>query len=564
MIRETVVEEVSKILHGPMGGPGEELEKNPLDFYTVGILFPQIINGQELTDSYPDNLQSNLSDEVGDANENNVAENEIENQVEKSSMQEKRAALENDESADSGEFELTTMFRPSAAGLSILAKKKSAFSVTVKFANYKKKLIEKNTVVNGEAKIEKIYVFKQLEQEFVFESKDGNFDFNGLKYDGEGNVIYVTLDDNSSLSIITRVYPRNNELEIKTFTLINSKEVSSFKQQKKTEDCLYQPVITILMKEGFNAFEDLTDLSLLSTEDLNLKLLYRHYKKYALGHGISVNWIKSENIVHQVFTEVLPQEKVNGVDLNPPIFQPKDILYMKRLGGSKLTTHTWDHIKNELFEFIDLYSSWIEEQHNYIFQNSENLAQEFIKQAKENLKHCLALSERMKKGVTLLNGDLNARKAFEDANRAMFMQRVMADFSKHRRNENRVQHDTSQFDDPLPDYSKIPFNSSSEIIWKNGTLCLVQDIDKNGSLARWRPFQLAFLLSQIEGIIDPSSVDRDTVDLIWFPTGGGKTEAYLGLTAFTIFYRRLMAKKVLSNPDLGAGVTVLMRNTLRL
>ncbi len=75
----------------------------------------------------------------------------------------------------------------------------------------------------------------------------------------------------------------------------------------------------------------------------------------------------------------------------------------------------------------------------------------------------------------------------------------------------------------------------------------------------WRPFQLAFLLLNLRGLVDPVHVDRKMVDLLFFPTGGGKTEAYLGLAAFTIALRRLR------NPGLaGAGLTVLMRYTLRL
>jgi hypothetical protein len=75
----------------------------------------------------------------------------------------------------------------------------------------------------------------------------------------------------------------------------------------------------------------------------------------------------------------------------------------------------------------------------------------------------------------------------------------------------------------------------------------------------WRPFQLAFLLMNLEGVVRPDSPDREVVDLLFFPTGGGKTEAYLGLAAFTLVYRRL------TNPGLrGAGLSVLMRYTLRL
>ncbi len=76
---------------------------------------------------------------------------------------------------------------------------------------------------------------------------------------------------------------------------------------------------------------------------------------------------------------------------------------------------------------------------------------------------------------------------------------------------------------------------------------------------RWYPFQLAFILLNLRGLVTPGHDDRETVDLLFFPTGGGKTEAYLGLAAFVLVWRRLICPG-----RTGCGLTVLMRYTLRL
>lgn len=87
------------------------------------------------------------------------------------------------------------------------------------------------------------------------------------------------------------------------------------------------------------------------------------------------------------------------------------------------------------------------------------------------------------------------------------------------------------------------------------------ELYRDGAQPAWRLFQLAFVLINLRGIADPGHGDRLIVDLIFFPTGGGKTEAYLGVIAFTLVLRRLRGG---ARPDRGLGVAVLLRYTLRL
>jgi hypothetical protein len=210
---------------------------------------------------------------------------------------------------------------------------------------------------------------------------------------------------------------------------------------------------------------------------------------------------------------------------------------MKRLSG--LSGEPVSALIPALHTFTARYGEWIDQQE----VKAKDLEKGHVTAAADNILKCRKLLERMDEGVDLLAADPGSGgniilKAFQDANRAMYMQRVMKKFGDARLKRNVL---PGAEDDALPDFSTA---------------------DDNAGV--WRPFQLAFLLSQIQGLADHGSADRETVDLIWFSTGGGKTEAYLGLTAFTIFYRRLEARRRLGDPDQGAGVSVLMRYTLRL
>ncbi|NJO07976.1 MAG: hypothetical protein HC876_22030 [Chloroflexaceae bacterium] len=143
-----------------------------------------------------------------------------------------------------------------------------------------------------------------------------------------------------------------------------------------------------------------------------------------------------------------------------------------------------------------------------------------------HLNRCDEALRRMRDGLTLLQRDTQVFDAFRFANRAMLLQRSYGQWAQ--------------------DYRQTGTRAT-----------------KTPPLAgTWRPFQIAFILLNLVSIARPDSSERDIVDLLWFPTGGGKTEAYLGLIAFTIGLRRL--RGTIEGMQGDGGVTVIMRYTLRL
>lgn len=89
----------------------------------------------------------------------------------------------------------------------------------------------------------------------------------------------------------------------------------------------------------------------------------------------------------------------------------------------------------------------------------------------------------------------------------------------------------------------------------------IQSSWERKSPLQYRPFQMAFILMSLESILNSGSKHRQTCDLLWVPTGAGKTEAYLVLVAMAMAYRRLSEIKKKRS---GAGVSVMTRYTLRL
>ncbi len=262
-------------------------------------------------------------------------------------------------------------------------------------------------------------------------------------------------------------------------------------------------------------------------EELSLQLLYRNKKVYATGHGVSVDWSVDDNGSGTVYTEYMPLRQVPQVEFELNDLEVKTkTLHMKYL--SDLDEADKKEKLEALKTLVKSYEKWIKE----ITKKASVLDGQMRETAMLHIQDCLIASNRMYEGIKILEQNENAYIAFQLSNRAMFMQRIHLDLQK---------------EDHYP---------GNAILQKKMSDLNYYYVDE--AKYKWRPFQLAFLLMSLNSMVNETCEDRDLVDLIWFPTGGGKTEAYLGLTAFTIFFRRLNHKET------SYGTTVIMRYTLRL
>lgn len=275
--------------------------------------------------------------------------------------------------------------------------------------------------------------------------------------------------------------------------------------QERTKQSLFEVNLRCFLEAGEIGTYPRVDKCLLSEEDQELELQYKHRNIYAIGHGAAVDWRVEQDHVKEICTEFMPAVEVPQVTADVA-GDDNYVLGLAHLAESEATAE----IFKELDQFVEKYSVWVSAQNTQI----NELEPDERPAAKRITARMETALERMRQGVVLLRSNPIAAESFKLANQAMLDQMRKADHVRGKRRDDN-------------DY-------------------------------RWRPFQLAFLLAVMESAIQEDDDYREIVDLIWFPTGGGKTEAYLGLIAFLIVWRRL------TNPASGGGTAVLMRYTLRL
>lgn len=331
-----------------------------------------------------------------------------------------------------------------------------------------------------------------------------------------------------------------------TVMLVNPLESHSNKANAK--ECYFQPKLRITGEKNNFVFDDISTYSQYGNEDseeLSNRLLYRKKKVYGYGLGTSTAWEIDDDGNGWLENEFFPQSEVPSMDFSLDKEKskvPAYVLSMKQL--SDLGEHDKDDILAGLRTFISEYGDWINGLSEETFEN-ETLQ----RTATLHIQNCRTSYERMMSGISVLESNNSAWDSFRLANRAMYMQRIHLLIQSELSDKDRYDGD-EQLDEILED---LDYNDAEEIML---------ELNPDFKDPAWRPFQLAFMLMSIKSITldnpEDDNPERDIVDLIWFPTGGGKTEAYLGLTAYTIFHRRLAHK------ECSGGTTVIMRYTLRL
>jgi len=513
---------------------GEEIlwQDSPVKRYGAGILFPQGLTELE-------QLESEVEAEVSDLSEEGLDnDSRADEKLEKNAENKASKAGRGRDNSEEEDVSLANSYRPSAMGLSF-------------FADISK--LDTELVVNPV-----FGTYKTIDIRVGANSESGKYTSRGLwcRSSKQGEDVRVTF---SVKELLTQREPLKKwvpgyEGKLQVVVLVRGVKDGQFEEQrlltvslvnrqKKNKEsldarCFFQTGFSVESDNNsgwISAYPEIIRENCQpgDEEEVN-RLLYREHRTFAIGHGCSADWKKGRpESISRIWTECLPffETPATSADLKDEEGGPLRVS-MRKLAG----LDTKDNGDEEIEALVSAYERWIvrlkkpDKKKTLIPADLDETATILI----EKCQNC---AERIRKGISFLKSNTVeaklAREAFMLANHAMLIAQLRS--SRDVRTPERIKGHLG-FDKPLqnPDPS-----------------------EPHETKGYWRAFQIAFLLMSILGICNPEDEDRDVVDLIWFPTGGGKTEAYLGLAAFTIFYNRLSGKET-------SGADVLMRYTLRL
>lgn len=487
---------VTKIIKQDLLGPVKEDEiiEDPARYYIAGKLYP-------------------IKTDIKDFSETFGIEQSASEFKESESVRDDKSKTTNLSSyvfENSDEISLCNTPNPSAMGLSFTINTGvTNFKISVNYATYKEfsEVESENNKAEStdDKKKKKKTLWKRYPHEYT------------LDYNVSLTKKYETfISENLKLTVLQhKTYSDGT----KTMTVSISNTKTECDRKEFSKYTLFQPKIKIYANNEKTFVEAKKNVYLAESEESKqYDLLYSKTKCYAQGHGCAASWDidPKTNSVNYIQTEFLPEYELFQM-------KPSDKFKGNILSAEYISKASKEDIIKGINDLCNSYNTWINETEQKISSIEERLKYS----AEKNIKKCRESCERIRLAADIINKDKNVEMAFRLANKAMYMQDMHKKWIKEKDKLAKNNKPAPKLDD-----LRIDFN--------------------------WYPFQLAFMLQELESIANKNSKDRNLTDLLWFPTGGGKTEAYLGIAAFTIFLRRL--KQGIK----GSGVAVFTRYTLRL
>ena len=318
--------------------------------------------------------------------------------------------------------------------------------------------------------------------------------------------------NSGGMKVVLSVRPLNFDGAAKEMVEVGTKSVSVFLVNEREptgnpfrdKSFTFQTTLEVETDDPITPRPNLKGLETNDWDEAVSDIQFRNIYEYCVGHGVSTEAYEVSGVCRKIKTSWIPKEEVEKV--SPSIIDgiELEMLKLSELSDSK-------SIDTALSNFHKNYLTWID------IQEVPDSPKKRKETGIELIKNAKRACARIKEGIDLLKSNEKARESFKLANKAM------AQAARQR-------------------------------------FGVMNGKDPDSITSKWRPFQLAFVLMNIPSIVDPEHHDRETVDLLFFPTGGGKTEAYLGLAAFSLVFRRIRGDADINT----AGLCVLMRYTLRL
>jgi hypothetical protein len=354
----------------------------------------------------------------------------------------------------------------------------------------------------------------------------------------------VTMPVGSPIDLRIELFPRklqgSDNLWLVSVVLRNSSSFTGSREPR--ESILYQTYFEASVRRGsLSPYpESKRPYDQLDTDEQSLALLYRESTTWAIGHGCAAGWDAGpEEVAEVVYADVMPAVQIPSMTPDISSADGPIELSMRSLAsldedGLSVGWMALDRLALE-------YGNWIRD----LRVKAEKLDLPVRDVAVRHVEACETCLIRIKTGIRLLREDKRMRDAFRLANLAMLLQQIATKALK-----------------PRP----LAWDRTLQVVRPQGNSTSPWQIyeakAEGPKVGIWRAFQIAFMLMSIDGTANDKSDDRETVDLIWFPTGGGKTEAYLAVVAFYMFHQRLLPS---ASTDLRRdGTNVLMRYTLRM